>query len=271
MSAEERLREGNLAQALDELQKRVKSNPADAKERLFLFQLLATLGQWDRAANQLKLSAELDSGLLILAQIYRQAIAAEAVRSKVFAGSSSPVFMGEPASWAALLLEALKLSGTERYEQAAELREQALAQAPATRGTINGDAFEWIADADARFGPCLELIVDGKYVWAPFEKIRSVKMEPPSDLRDVVWMQAIVTWSNGGQAPALIPTRYPGSEKGEKDALRLSRLTEWSEPAPGTYIGFGQRMLATDAGEYPLLEVREIVLDTIQAAAPAGE
>lgn len=271
MSAEQRLREGNLAPALDELQKRVKANPADAKERLFLFQLLATLGQWDRAANQLKLSAELDSSLLILAQIYRQAIAAESVRSKVFAGAGSPVFMGEPASWAALLLESLKLSCTDRYEQANELREQALGDAPATSGTINGEAFEWIADADARFGPCLELIVDGKYVWAPFEKIRSLKMEAPSDLRDVIWMQAIVTWSNGGQTPALIPTRYPGSESADKDALKLSRLTEWREPAAGTYIGVGQRMLATDTGEYPLLEVREIVLETAATAATTDE
>ena len=261
MSAEQRLREGNLAQALDELQKRVKANPADAKERLFLFQLLATLGQWERAANQLKLSAELDSSLLILAQIYRQAIAAEPLRTRIFAGESQPVFMGEPAPWAALLLEALRLSGTGRYEHAAELREQALAQAPASKGTINGEAFEWIADADLRFGPCLELIVDGKYVWAPFEKVRSLKMEPPTDLRDAVWTQAIVTWSNGGQTPALLPTRYPGSEAAQDDAIRLSRRTEWHEPVAGTYIGAGQRMLTTDVGEYALLEVREIVLE----------
>lgn len=267
MSAEQRLREGHLAQALDELQKRVKAHPADAKERLFLFQLLALLGQWERAATQLKVATELDSGLLILGQIYRQAIATEAVRSRVFAGASTPVFMGEPAPWAALLLEALKLTGTERYEQAAQLRAQALEQAPATQGTLNGEAFEWIADADVRFGPCLELIVDGKYLWTPFDKIRSLKMEPPTDLRDAVWLQTIVTWSNGGQTPALIPTRYPGSEAAEQDALRLSRLTQWREPAAGTYLGVGQRMLATNAGEYPLLEVREIVLDTL----PAGE
>lgn len=264
MSAEQHLREGHLAQALEALQQRVKANPADAKERLFLFQLLATLGQWERAANQLKLAAELDSGLLILAQIYRQAIAAESVRSKVFGGETLPVFMGEPAPWAALLLESLKLTCTDRYENAAVLREQALSQAPASAGTINGAAFEWIADADSRFGPCLELIVDGKYVWAPFEKIASLKIEPPSDLRDVIWIQAIVTWTNGGQTPALIPTRYPGSEAGEDDALRLSRRTLWHEPAPGTYTGSGQRMLVTDAGEYALLDVREIVL-----AAPA--
>jgi type VI secretion system protein ImpE len=261
MSAEQHLREGHLAQALDELQKRVKANPADAKDRLFLFQLLATLGQWERAANQLKLSAELDSSLLILAQIYRQAIAAEPVRARIFAGESLPVFIGEPAPWAALLLEALRLSGTGRYEHAAELREQALEQAPASKGTINGEAFEWIADADLRFGPCLELIIDGKYVWAPFEKVRSLKMESPTDLRDAIWTQTIVTWSNGGQTPALLPTRYPGSEAGEDDAIRMSRRTEWQEPAAGTYIGLGQRMLTTDAGEYALLEVREIVLE----------
>lgn len=261
MSAEQHLREGRLAQALEELQKRVKANPADAKERLFLFQLLATLGQWERAANQLQLAADMDASLLILAQVYRQALAAEVLRARIFAGEALPSFMGEPQPWAALLLESLKLSCTGRHEDAAELRNQALSQAPASKGTLNGEAFEWLADADSRFGPCLEAIVEGRYVWLPFENIRSLTLEPPTDLRDAVWQQAILTLSNGGQMPSLIPTRYPGSESHQDDAIRLSRRTEWLEPAPGAYAGAGQRMLATDVNEYPLLEIREIVIE----------
>ena len=101
----------------------------------------------------------------------------------------------------------------------------------------------------------------------PFDKIRSLKIEPPADLQDVVWVQAIVTWTNAGQGPALIPTRYSGSEKSEDDALKLARRTDWLSQPADTYLGLGQRMFATDAGEYPLLETREIVFD---AAASAG-
>ena len=45
------------------------------------------------------------------------------------------------------------------------------------------------------------------------------------------------------------------------DALRLSRMTEWRELGPSTYAGIGQRMWATDAGEFALLDTREIVFN----------
>lgn len=267
MSPEESVRAGQLSQALQDLQQRVRGNPADAKSRIFLFQLLAVLGQWERAATQLNVAADLDSSTLILAQVGRQAIAAEHVRAKVFDGSSTPVLLGEPASWVASLLEALRLVTQGHFEKAAELREQALQDAPATAGTINGERFEWLADADSRIGPCLEVILDGKYMWVPFERIASVKIEAPTDLQDVVWVQAIVTWTNGGRVPALIPTRYCGTEASEDDLLKLARRTDWLAQPADTYLGQGQRMFATDAGEYALLEIREIVFD---AAAPAG-
>jgi type VI secretion system protein ImpE len=76
-----------------------------------------------------------------------------------------------------------------------------------------------------------------------------------------------VTWSNGGQVPALIPVRYPGSEgSSATDEHRLSRRTDWIAQPNDTYVGMGQRMLVTDAGEYPLLEVRELLIGADVAA-----
>ena len=46
MQAEQSLREGRLRDALAELQAQVRKEPADAKYRIFLFQLLAVLGLW---------------------------------------------------------------------------------------------------------------------------------------------------------------------------------------------------------------------------------
>ena len=53
-----------------------------------------------------------------------------------------------------------------------------------------------------------------------------------------------------------------------------SRLAECcgdaiGEQAEGVFVGSGQRMLLTDAGEYPLLDVRSVTLDT--AVDTAGE
>ena len=267
MSPEESVKAGDLSQALQLLQSRVKANPSNPKDRIFLYQLLAVLGQWDRAATQLKVAADLDASALILAQVGRQALDAERARARVFEGISVPTLLGEPLPWIALLLESLRLVAQGHYDKATELREQALQDAPAAAGTINGEKFQWLADADSRLGPCLEIILDGKYLWVPFDRIRSVRMEPPADLQDAVWTQAIVTWVNAGQVPALIPTRYAGTEQGDDDLLKLSRRTDWLAHPGETYLGVGQRMFTTDAGEYPLLEITEILFDV---PAPPG-
>jgi type VI secretion system protein ImpE len=107
--------------------------------------------------------------------------------------------------------------------------------------------------------------VDGRYYWVPFERIRSIRLEAPSDLRDVVWMPAKLGLANGGEAAALIPARYPGSEADGDAMVRLGRKTEWDEVAPDTFHGRGQRMFATAGGEYALLSVRHIELGGAEA------
>jgi type VI secretion system protein ImpE len=80
--------------------------------------------------------------------------------------------------------------------------------------------------------------------------------------RDLIWAPAQLKWSNGGEAVGLLPTRYPGSERSSDGAIMLGRRTEWLDQGDGVFFGLGQRMLATDQGEFALLETREIVLDT---------
>jgi type VI secretion system protein ImpE len=260
MLAEQSLREGNLEEALARLQDQVRREPAGAKHRVFLFQLLCVLGQWDRALNQLNVAAELDASTLAMAQTYREALRCEALRGQVFEGKRSPLLFGEPEPWVALLVQALGLTADGRHGQAQEVRERAFEAAPAIAGTLDGQAFEWIADADPRLGPVLEVIVNGAYYWVPFHRIREIRLEEPADLRDVVWMPAQFTWANGGQTVGLIPARYSGSEKSTDGPTRLGRKTLWEEVAPEQYIGLGQKMLATDRGESSLLDVRLVAL-----------
>ena len=269
MSAEESLREGRLEEALTQLQEQVRKEPASSKYRIFLFQLLAVMGQWQRAMTQLGVLADMDKGALAMVQTYREALRCEVLRGEVFAGKRMPLLFGEPEGWVALMLEALRLTGDGHYAQSQSVRGQAFEAAPATSGTLDGQRFEWIADGDSRLGPLLEVIVNGKYYWVPFSRIQRIALEAPSDLRDVVWAPAHLTWANGGESPALIPTRYPGSENSPDRAICLARKTEWMSPEGGIYLGLGQRMLATDAGEYPLLEVREVTLDTVAGPSSA--
>jgi type VI secretion system protein ImpE len=271
MHAEEALRSGNLEEALTDLQSQVKKEPADAKLRIFLFQLLALLGQWERALTQLKVAGELDAANLAMVNTYREALQCEAFRARVFSGERDPLLFGDPGRWVALLVESLRLTAQNRIQQSQELRAQAFEQAPATPGKIDGELFAWIADGDERLGPVLEVIINGRYYWVPLHHIRQVRLEAPTDLRDLVWTPAHITWTNEGETVALIPTRYPGSEESSNDSdIRMARRTEWVDQGDNLFFGYGQRMLATDVGEYPLLETRCILLDEALDTSTAG-
>ena len=61
-----------------------------------------------------------------------------------------------------------------------------------------------------------------------------------------------------------VPTRYVGSETAGA-GYQLARRTDWQEPEPGSFIGLGQRMFATEAGELAMLDLRTIELDGSEA------
>jgi type VI secretion system protein ImpE len=268
--AEELLREGKIEEALAKLQDQVRNDPAKPELRMFLFQLLSVVGNWPRALTQLNVAAELDGEKMLIAAICRPALESEAFRSAVFEGKKTPLVLGEPEQWVSLMIQANELLASGELLAAAKLREQAFDAAPAVSGKINGHDFAWLADADTRLGPILEAIIDYKYFWIPLTRVKAVRVEEPKALRNIVWAEAQFTWTNGGQAPGLIPTRYAGSERASDSALRLGRQTSWKELDGGHFVGLGQRMLATDRGEYPLLDIRSIILDNEMTTA-AGE
>ncbi len=256
----------DLASALSDVQGQIRKDPANPKLRIYLFQLLCVLGDWERAATQLALLGDMDDASLSMVQAYREVLQCELARGSVFAGKHSPLIFGKPENWMALLIESLRATARGEFDAAREARDLAFEQAPASSGTLShGDdeqvAFEWIADADMRLGPMLEAIVNGKYYWIPFQQIKTLEIEAPVDLRDKVWIPANFVWVNGGSVVGFVPSRYPGSEKSGDDAIRLARETRWDEPREGLYVGLGQRMLATDQDEFALLDIRRIVFD----------
>ncbi|UCG49917.1 MAG: tetratricopeptide repeat protein [Phycisphaerales bacterium] len=271
MQTEELVQAGQLDEALAALQTQIRGEPANAKLRVFLFQLLSVMGDWERALTQLNVAVELDPINSLMAQVCRTALSCEALRSEIFAGKRSPLVFGEPAEWVGWLVQASQMAAEGKYRASQELRDRAFEAAPAVPGSVDGKGFEWIADADSRLGPVLEAIVEGKYYWIPFTAVRRVAIEKPTDLRDVVWIPAYFTWVNGGESTGLIPARYPESHASAESAIRLGRKTEWIEREGGLYIGLGQRMFATDDGEFPLLQIRQIDLESPETDAQGGE
>ena len=271
MTPEDHLKSGDPQAALEALQALVRAKPGDAKLRIFLFQLLCVLGDWNRAIRQLKVCGELDPATLSMTQAYREAIICEVYRDKVFAGEKAPLAFGEPAAWLAWLMEAQKLLATGHAIEAAELRARAFDAAPATSGEIDGTKFDWLADADMRFGPVLVAVVNGRYFWLPFAQIRSILIDPPTDLRDAVWLPAKMKLANDGEVVAFIPTRYPGTGLTGTAAERLARATSWADAGAETFIGTGQRVLSTDQADVALMDARLISFDLAPSdSAQAG-
>jgi type VI secretion system protein ImpE len=269
MLADECLRAGKPEEALAALQDQIRKAPANQQYRVFIFQLLAVLGQWDRALQQLKVAADLDPLNGVMMQTYLEALKCEVLRAQVFHGAKTPVIFGKPEGWEAFMIEALRLDAEGKFHQSKELRDRAFDQAEPTSGSIDGQKFTWLSDGDMRLGPMLEVILNGRYYWMPLRRVRSIRLEKPTDLRDLVWSPATLMLSTGAETVAFIPTRYPGSESHQDNAVRMARATDWTD-REGNVFGVGQRVWNTDEGEYPLLDARLIEFD-IELEVPETE
>jgi type VI secretion system protein ImpE len=251
----------SLAAQLQDLQSRIKRDASSAKLRTHLFQLLCVMGRWQRALEQLQLCAQLDAKALPMAQMYREAIRCEMYREEVFSGKRTPQIMGSPPSWVGLLVEALRHDAAGQTSPAANLRAQAMELAEPAPCSVDGVGCEWLTDGDSRLGPVCELIANGQYYWLPLESCTTIQIDAPADLRDLVWAPAEVTLPNEGRVPALIPTRYAGTAENtleNADALKQSRATHWAGQDADGWIGVGQRVWMSDAGEHPMLDTRSI-------------
>ena len=264
MTAEELLSEGQLTEAYEQLKKQVQSDPANPKLRIFLFQLLVVMGEWQRALTQLTVAGEMDASSLAMVQTYRELIRCEVFREGVFKGKRKPLVFGDPDEWIVLLIEAL--SETANEAQALDLRTKAFEMAPMASGTLDDDKFTWLADADSRIGPVLEVILNGRYYWVPFSNIKRIEIEEPTDLRDMVWVPAHFMWTNEGETIGFIPTRYVNTHLEDQVELKLSRQTVWNEVNEGVFFGKGQRLLTTDQDDYSLLIIRKIGFDEMSQA-----
>jgi len=251
---EELFRSGKLTDSRDAVMEAIRNKPADESLRVFLFHVSALLGDWKRADTQLDVVRGLSADSAFLHAVFKPIIVLEKFREEVFTGKRTPLAFGEPPTWLTDMISALSIEG----EAADQLRATALEAAPAQSGSINGNDFEWVMDADSRLGPTLEIFQNGKYFWLPFEHISHWASEAPETLRDLIWQPMSITLVNGGEIHAHVPVRYPGSHAHDDELIKLGRKTDWSDGN----IGWGSRLLATNDADYSLLEIRELKFDS---------
>lgn len=260
-SADELLAAGDVDGARAALVDTIKRSPDDQRARMFLFQLMCVQGEWDKAQAQLRALAQLSPEAQMLAATYNQAIAAEQMRAKAFSGEIPFTVLIASSSWVDDLAAALTAFHQGRISEGEDKRGQAFDAAGDTPGELNGERFEWIADADSRFGPAMEAVVAGRWGLLPFEAVAEIKCEGPRDLRDVIWLPVEMRLKSGQSWAAFLPARYPNSELEADAGLRLGRKTEW-KAVPGGEGGVGQRVWSTDdGGDMGLLSLRKLAFD----------
>ncbi|MDE8653701.1 type VI secretion system accessory protein TagJ [Novosphingobium album (ex Liu et al. 2023)] len=258
VDADQLLRDGDVDGARVALVDIVRTRPGDDQARMFLFQLLAVNGEWDKALKQLNALVQVASQAQLLGVTYGQAIAAEEQRAAVFAGTAEMALLAGHGGWAEGVARAITLFARGDGPGGIRARDEAFDAAPDLAGSMDGHPFEWIADADSRFGPTMEAIVAGRYGLIPFDVVESIRSEGPRDLRDTVWYPVEIAFRSGHSGAAFLPARYPGSEASANPAHKLGRLTGWIARDWGDE-GLGQRLWTlSDGSERGLLDVRDI-------------
>ncbi|MCG2595109.1 hypothetical protein LZ009_20210 [Ramlibacter sp. XY19] len=247
----------SLDQLFQQAKDRAKSAPEDLAARSALWQIFAARGEIDRARKQLELIPKIDSTWLIEVQACQGLLDAEAKREAVFAGREPPACLGEPPAWFGALAAALQCLGQGQHEAAMPLLAEVWNGGEACPGLLNGVPIEWVRDGDARIGPCLEVIVQGRYLWVPWERLMKLETRPPTEVRDRLWQPAQVQLSEEGAIEAFLPVRYPNPRD---DAERMARRTDWLPLGGELYLGYGQKCLVTDGDPVGYLDLRELTL-----------
>lgn len=261
MNAEKFLRSGDLNSCRQDLFIEIKQKPNDVKLRIFLFQLFCIEENWEKALIQLDIIKGLDDSTLAMVNTYEQLIASERMRERALKGEAPINIFGKDSDWSSHYLNALGLLNQGRVNESYSVIESGAELAPVVSGYINEvNKFEWLSDADLRFGPLIEVIINGGYYWLPTDSILEIQFEPIEDLRDLVWRPAHLTLRNKGKLIAFIPSRYPLNED-STDIQKLARICEWFEPKEKYYIGKGQRVFLTDANEFSFFDIEKISFD----------
>lgn len=229
-SAQSLFAAGKLGAAIEALGVELRSNPADAQRRSFLFELTSFAGQWDRALKQLDVLAGNGQMAEAGTMLYRSAITAERVREHMFDTGDFPTAPApEPVA-----------------------------------GTLNGEPFASITDADPRIGARLEVIAGGRYLWVPFAHVASIRMPGPKNLRDLHWAPAQLRLGPAVKdqdfGEVLVPALSPGAWRHDDDEIRLGRVVDWEELPSGDFAPIGQKILRVDGRDVPVLDVRELII-----------
>jgi type VI secretion system protein ImpE len=258
MNPAELYKAGQLAEAVNAQIGEVKANPADHARRLFLFELLAFAGDWDRARRQIDAVQYNEPDLDIAVLAYRKLLDAEQKRRQLFTDGLKPGSLAEPPEHVRLRLEAVNRLREKRYTEAAGALAKAQEATPPIQGLLNEKPFTALRDCDDLFAGVLEVMSQGNYYWVPFEQIDTLAAKPPKFPRDLLWLPARLEVRDGPAGDVFLPALYPHSYEHADNQVKLGRMTDWQGAEGEPARGVGLRMFLVGDDDVSLLEWRKL-------------
>jgi len=255
------LKTGRLSDALERVAEEVKAKPGDLAARTFYFELLSLNGDLDRAAKQLDVLAGSTGEMGVL---YMGAIQAERERRSFFHGGPRPRVLSEP-SYASLYLEAIECYAAGQFAAALERLQEAPSQGP-LHAFLNGDEVHELSDSYDLIGPFLEIVIDNHYAWVPWDSVQSLTIPEPRYLRNTVWTPASLSLHSGDQGQVLVFSLYVDSYLHDED-IKLGHRTIWEQDSAGFTVAYGQRVIAAEERDWPILEIRSVEVEACRRVA----
>src|ERR1044072_8573742 len=259
--ANDLLRAGELKAAIEEVTREVKNNPTHSNSRTFLFELLSFAGEFDRAEKQLEAIGHQDVKTEMGSMVYRNNLKAERERLHLFKQGVQPAFLTEPPEYVDWQLSAINNFRLGNLQEARTFLARAEQARPAFKGTADGQPFEDFRDFNDFVAPVFELIVKNQYVWLPIEHVRSIEIQPPKNLRDLLWTPVTVESIDGTVGEVYIHALYCGSSEHTNEMVKLGRMTDWQEVEEGFYTGSGLRAFLIDDEDKALFDLKFIEFD----------
>lgn len=252
MTARRALADARLTDAIALQSAAVAAAPDDPAARLFLFELLV-LGGDPAAGEHLGRITTKDPDWPANRQRFRHLLRAERRRSPhVY----RPRFLLPPPPHLKWRWNATRSHRLSFAERAAYWLDRADALTPEVRGFVDGREFTGLRDTDDRFAALFELFVDGRYVWVPFEQVRTLRLHPAAGILDIAFRAGEVFLTDGRTLSVVVPTRYPGSADAGDD-YALGEAADWSDDG-GLVCGVGAKVLTFGDDDAPLGECKMI-------------
>ncbi len=269
VTSKELLDAGELLAAIAQLNQEVRTAPTDLQRRTFLFELLCFAGDYQRAIRQLEVIGSQSANAAVGVQVYRNILTAETARQRLLSDTLQPEFLCDPPPYVHWHLQALNRLREQQLEEAEALLAQAAAARLPVRGEMDGNAFNDFRDGDDFLAPFLEVILHQRYIWVPFEHIKYLRLSPPQQLRDLLWLPAALETHLGPVGEVFLPVLYIGSHTHHDDQVKLGRMTDWIDVGAGLARGAGQRLFFSDGQDRGILEVEELTF--LPTASPGGQ